>query len=63
MDETMNLADTSRRMQFFADHPAKRGFNLLASHRSVERLINERLIAALPCFGLKESDDRAIQHD
>ena len=24
MDETMNLADTSRRMQFFPDHPAKR---------------------------------------
>lgn len=37
-------------MQFFADHPAKRGFNLLASHRLVERLINERLVAALPGF-------------
>lgn len=24
MDETMNLADTLRRMQFFPDHPAKR---------------------------------------
>ena len=35
----MNPADTSRRMQFLADHPAKRGFNLLARHGLVERLI------------------------
>ena len=59
----MNLYDTSRRMQFLADHPAKRGFNLLARHCLVERLINEGLVAALPGLGLEESDDRAIQHD
>ena len=32
-------------MQLFADHPAKRGFNLFARHGLVERLINEGLVA------------------
>ena len=43
----MNLADISRRVQFLADHPAKRGFNLLASHRLVERLIDEGLVTSI----------------
>ena len=53
----MNHAYTSRRMQFLADHPAKRGFNLLARHGLVERLIDEGLVAALPGLGLEERND------
>ena len=53
----MNLADTLRRMQFLADYPAQRGFNLLACHGLVERLINEGLIAAFPGFSLEECND------
>ena len=41
-------------MQFLADHPAERGFDLLARHRLVERPINEVLVAALPDFVLKK---------
>src|SRR3972149_6318993 len=63
MDETMNRADTSRRTQFLADHSAKRGFNLLARHGLVKRLINERLVTALSGLGLEESNDCDIQHD
>ena len=57
MDDTMNRADSSCRMQFLADHPAKRGFNLLARHGLVERLIDEGLVAALPGLGLEECND------
>lgn len=53
----MNHAHTSRRMQFLADYPAKRGFNLLTRHGLVERLINEGLVAALPGLGLEERND------
>ena len=44
--ETANDVVTSRRMQFLADHPAKRGINLLAGHGLVERVIDEGLVAA-----------------
>ena len=37
-----------RRTQFLADHAAERGFNLLARHRLMERLIDKGLLTALP---------------
>ena len=62
-NETMNHAYTSHRMQFLADYPAKRGFNLLARHSLVERLVDEGLVAAFPGLGLEECNDGAIQHN
>ncbi|MDA0224553.1 MAG: hypothetical protein O2975_00420 [Proteobacteria bacterium] len=53
----MNHAYTSRRMQFLTDHPAKRGFDLLARHGLVERLVDEGLVAAFPSLGLEERND------
>jgi hypothetical protein len=61
--EAVNRAPASRRMQFLADYPAKRGFDLLGRHGLVERLIDEGLVPALPSLGLEECNDRAIEHD
>jgi hypothetical protein len=44
-------------MQFFADHPAQRGFNLLARHGLVKCLIDECLLSALSGLSLKERND------
>ncbi len=56
---TTTRDDSSCHVQFLADYTAKSGFNLLARHGLVERLINQGLVAALPGLGLEQCDEMA----
>ena len=50
-------------MKLFAYRLANGLFNLYATHRIMQGLIDQRLIATLSGFGLEKSNDFAIEHD
>ena len=50
-------SDVLRRMQFLTNHTAQCGFDLLARHGLMQRLIDERLVAALTSLRLEECND------
>ena len=50
-------------MQFLTDDFADGGLQLLAAHGVVQRLVDQRLVAALSGFGFEESDNGCVQHD
>jgi hypothetical protein len=49
--------------QFLTDHPAQRRLYLFAGHDLMQRLVDQRLVSALPSLSLEERNDRTIQHD